>query len=219
MNFETIRVWFSKLGSARYISHLDLTRNMARALKLSGLPLWYTEGFNPRVYMSFAMPLSLGTAGEREIMDLRFVEPVPFPQIVERLGERLPKDLPVLAAAAPVHKLEEISWAEYELSLETEDSAALAQKLQDLLALQTIQVLKHSKKGDREVDIRPDFSDMEISCPDKETVALAMRLPCSVGGAVNPSLLLEALKRYEGEAPYARIVRKRLLLPDFSEIC
>ena len=44
---KNVRIWFEKKGAARYISHLDLTRNMARGLKLSGLPVWYTEGYNP----------------------------------------------------------------------------------------------------------------------------------------------------------------------------
>ena len=60
---ETVRVWFRKAGAAKYISHLDLTHCMGRALKLSRLPVWYTEGFNPRIYMTYAMPLSLGVAG------------------------------------------------------------------------------------------------------------------------------------------------------------
>ena len=56
----TIRVWFTKTGEASYISLLDLQRVMQRALKRSGLPVWYTLGFNPHIYMTFAAPLSLG---------------------------------------------------------------------------------------------------------------------------------------------------------------
>ena len=40
----TIRVWFTKTGEASYISLLDLQRVMQRALKRSGLPVWYTLG-------------------------------------------------------------------------------------------------------------------------------------------------------------------------------
>ena len=55
-----VRLWFQKCGDARYISHLDLSRCMQRALKRSGLPIWYTEGFNPHAYVTFALPLSMG---------------------------------------------------------------------------------------------------------------------------------------------------------------
>ena len=78
---KNVRVWFEKKGAVRYISHLDLTRCMSRGLKLSGLPVWYTEGFNPRIYMTYAMPLSLGVCGERECMDIRLLEEMPLDQI------------------------------------------------------------------------------------------------------------------------------------------
>ena len=55
-----VRVWFHKTGPIRYISHLDLMRTMTRAIRRSGIDLWYTEGFNPHPYMTFALPLSLG---------------------------------------------------------------------------------------------------------------------------------------------------------------
>ena len=90
---ETVRVWFRKAGAAKYISHLDLTHCMGRALKLSRLPVWYTEGFNPRIYMTYAMPLSLGVAGERECMDIRLTQPVPYGEVADRLGRHLPQGL------------------------------------------------------------------------------------------------------------------------------
>ena len=88
---KNVRVWFEKKGAVRYISHLDLTRNMARGLKLSGLPVWYTEGFNPRIYMTYAMPLSLGVCGERECMDIRLTEEVPYSELTVRLNTCLPR--------------------------------------------------------------------------------------------------------------------------------
>src|SRR5699024_10261163 len=95
---KNVRVWFEKKGAVRYISHLDLTRNMARGLKLSGLPVWYTEGFNPRIYMTYAMPLSLGVCGERECMDIRLTEEVPFSELTVRLNACLPRGLRALEA-------------------------------------------------------------------------------------------------------------------------
>ena len=218
MDFITVRVWFEKKGAVQYISHLDLTRVMARALKLSGLPLWYTEGFNPRIYMTYAMPLSLGIRGERECMDIRLTEPVPFDEIVSRLDRRLPADAKILEAAEPQRKFEEIQYAEYEVLLEGADSGALEGELRELLAMPQLLVMKHGKKGDREVDIKPYFVGAEIRREGPAAVSLGFRLPCGVQGSVNPQLLLEAMRRYQGVEPDARITRKRLLLKDFSEI-
>lgn len=213
---KNVRVWFEKKGSVRYISHLDLTRCMARGLKLSQLPVWYTEGFNPRIYMTYAMPLSLGVCGERECMDIRLTEELPLEQIPEMLNAHLPKDLRVLAASEPVDKFEDIQFGDYEILLESENPAALQEKLQKLLGRETILVRKHTKKGDRDVDIKPDFAQVTCSCQEGG-VFLTMRLPCSVNGSINPALLLEALKQYEEAEPFCTITRKQLLTKDFSE--
>ena len=58
--FYTVRFRFAKVRSAKYISHLDLSRLLARAIRRTDLPVWYTQGFNPHVYMGFSLPLPLG---------------------------------------------------------------------------------------------------------------------------------------------------------------
>ena len=67
---KDIRIRFEKTGRARYISHLDLTRAMTRAVRRAGLPIWYTEGFNKHPYLTFAAPLSLGFEGTDESLSL-----------------------------------------------------------------------------------------------------------------------------------------------------
>lgn len=214
---QNVRIWFKKAGAAQYISHLDLAHCMARALKLSGLPVWYTQGFNPRIYMAFAMPLSLGASGERECMDIRLTEETRLEGIPGLVNARLPQDISVFAASRPVAKLDAIAYADYELRLEAEDSGQLRQQLEELLAREAIRVMKHGKKGDKELDIKPYFQDTAIEARPGGLL-LSVRLPCSVSGSVNPRLLLDALKRYEGVEPYAEAVRKGLLLEDFSPI-
>ena len=214
---KNVRVWFEKKGAVRYISHLDLTRNMSRGIKLSGLPVWYTEGFNPRIYMTYAMPLSLGVCGERECMDIRLTEEFPLEEIAPRLNAHLPADLRALEATEPVDKFEEIQFGDYEVFLESQAPDVLQAKLDALLGREAILVRKHTKKGDKDFDIKPDFADIQV--PTQENgLLLQLRLPCSMSGSTNPALLLEALKQYEGEEPYSTITRKRLLLKDFSEI-
>ena len=63
-----VRIFFVKEGPSKYMSHLDLMRCMTRTLRRAGVPIWYTEGFNPHPFMTFAMPLSLGTSGLCETM-------------------------------------------------------------------------------------------------------------------------------------------------------
>ncbi len=215
---KNVRMWFKKGGAAKYISHLDLTHCMGRALKLSGLPIWYTQGFNPRIYMAYAMPLSLGVSGERECVDIRLTEEdFPLADVAGRVNLCLPDSISVWGVTEPLNKLDAIAFADYELRLEAGDSAGLKSQIEGLFAQGPVIVMKHGKKGDKELDIAPYFSGMALNAGPGYLEA-ALRLPCSVSGSINPSLLLDALKGCLGLAPYAEIHRKRLLLEDFSEI-
>ena len=62
---QPIRARFYKIGMLQCnISHLDLVRTMTRIITRAGIPAWYTQGFNPRLKLTFAMPLSIGTQSE-----------------------------------------------------------------------------------------------------------------------------------------------------------
>ena len=90
-----LRLFYRKRGRAKYISHLDITRCMQRSLKRAGLPVWYTQGFNPHMYMTFALPLALGYESDYECMDLRFTHLMEFEEIQTRLNAALPRDIQV----------------------------------------------------------------------------------------------------------------------------
>ena len=51
--WHEIRLRFSKTGRAKYIGHLDVNRVMSRALRRAGIPLWFTEGYNPTLICAF----------------------------------------------------------------------------------------------------------------------------------------------------------------------
>ena len=71
-----LRFKFRKGGSLQYVSHLDLVRTMHKVIVRAKLPLWYTEGFNPKPKMIFAAPLSIGTESLCEFMDIRMNEQI-----------------------------------------------------------------------------------------------------------------------------------------------
>lgn len=117
-DYKKIRVLYEKKGRARYISHLDINRLMQRVLKRAGLPVWYTEGFNPHMYLTFALPLSLGCESEAEYMDFRLTEDLPFDEICRRFNDSLPEGIHVREAFAPIHKTAEIARADYRILLQ-----------------------------------------------------------------------------------------------------
>lgn len=94
------RMQYSKLGPARYISHLDLLRSFERAGRRAGLPLAFTQGFNPHPKISFAAPLGVGTAGEAEYADLELTVNLPAEEVRKKLTPVLPEGLRLIEVRA-----------------------------------------------------------------------------------------------------------------------
>ncbi|MBX2860190.1 MAG: TIGR03936 family radical SAM-associated protein, partial [Vampirovibrio sp.] len=65
-----VRVAIQKKKSVKFLSHLDWLRMFQRALTRSGLPVAYTQGFNPKHKISFGPALSLGVESDGEYIDV-----------------------------------------------------------------------------------------------------------------------------------------------------
>ncbi len=190
-DFLTVRITFSKKGTARYISHLDLNRTMIRALRRAELPIWYTEGFNKHPYVTFAAPLSLGYEGERETMDVRLNTPMPMDELVMRLDAVMPTGLCILDAAPAVKKAGEVDRAVYRLRVDCEPS-----DIEQLLAMPSILVEKKTKKKTmKTMDLRLilDVADNRVERAADGTI-WELTLPCNSTDSVNPALVVTALK-------------------------
>lgn len=213
---KDVRVWFSKTGTARYISHLDLNRCMSRAFHKAKLPLWYTEGFNPHVFLTFAAPLSLGFESRKEAMDIRLIEEMPYEELIEKLNAGLPHEIRAWAVTEPEMKANDIANAEYILRLEAEDPAAAMEEMQGFLQEPEIVVEKHAKKGVKLVDIKPYFLDMQFELQPEE-LKMTVRLPAGNQGGINPMLFVEAAEKFLQKSLLVRVERTCLMDAEFRE--
>ena len=87
---------FSKEGDARFLSHLDVSRLLERALRRSGLPVRTTQGFNPRLRVAFTDALPLGLASEGEWATVTLDEDLAPETVTERLRPTLPETFRVV---------------------------------------------------------------------------------------------------------------------------
>ena len=191
---QRVRATFEKKGRAKYISHLDLNRCMLRTFRRSGLPIWYTEGFHSHPYYSFALALSLGFESSCEILDFNLNEDIPFDEIKERLNAVMPEGMRIIKVADQKQKITAIAKAEYSFSLTTENTDGLFSAVQALIEQPQILIEKKTKKGMKEVDIKPDMEIVSCEKTDN-SVDMVMRLPAGTQTNYNPSLFIEALKR------------------------
>jgi radical SAM-linked protein len=98
------RIRYSKGAAVRFISHLDVVRAVLRALAISGLPVVYTQGFNPHPKLSFGPPLPVGATGDAEFFDLEFTRPLAAEEIEVKFGAGLPEGLGLLSVSALTSK-------------------------------------------------------------------------------------------------------------------
>jgi radical SAM family uncharacterized protein/radical SAM-linked protein len=88
-----IRLEYSKTGMARYLSHLELTAALIRAMRRAEFPFRYSEGFHPAPKISFGPALRVGVAGRREYLDLELIAPVDIEKAREALNRTLPEGI------------------------------------------------------------------------------------------------------------------------------
>jgi radical SAM-linked protein len=215
-----VRIRFSKLGRARFISHLDLNRCMARAVKRSGLPVWYTEGFNPHPYITFALPLSIFFGSRCEAMDLRLGDDVSFEQAKERLGAQMPEGIEILEVSEPVMKVSEIAFAKYLTLLDFGDTpgGVLSAKLEDMLALPELKIDKETKHAVRTIDVKPIICAAGASHSAGDGFIRIEALYPAGQDNINPSCAVTAISRYTGLEPeLADITREQIYDSNLAE--
>jgi len=90
-----IRLQFSKTGSARYLSHLELTSALIRAMRRASFPFKYSKGFSSVPIMSFGPALRVGIAGLREYVETELLLPFNAESGIELLNSALPDGMHV----------------------------------------------------------------------------------------------------------------------------
>ena len=111
-----LRMAFKKTGMIKFISHLDTIRLFNRAIQRAGVPILWSEGFNPHQKLSIAQPLSVGMESEFEVMDLEVEDGADPEKIKAMLNEALPEGMEIIEATAdfdPKSVFERIAKTQY----------------------------------------------------------------------------------------------------------
>lgn len=192
----TVRIKFTKTGTLKFISHLDLQRTFNRCLIRSRLPVWYTQGFNPHAKLVFSLPLSVGCESVCEYVDIKIERDIPLSEIKERLSAQFTDEMLILDVYYPTRKFSEITYAEYESRIKCKkDTENVAKDIEKLLTTSPLNMIKRSKSGEKEIDIIPFIK--KISCtPDTESGSLLLSmtlLASATEGNLNPEYPIKAV--------------------------
>jgi radical SAM-linked protein len=188
MTTASYRLWFSKRGRERFLSHLDLARLFGRAIRRAALPVRFSEGFTPRPSVSFPLALGIGIESEDEIAEVVLLEELEPDGVRERFNGQLPEGVRILR----VERLEPgdraiVESVEVEV-IEPPAPADWAERAAGLMARAEVWVERDRGGEPRRVDIRPYLQ--EFRC---EEGRLIMVLKVTPQGTARPSEPLQAL--------------------------
>jgi radical SAM-linked protein len=176
---ERYRLRFAKTGPSALLGHLDLIRELPRAIRRGGVKMAYTAGFHPKPDMAFGPALSLGVASSDEYVDVKLIDAPEVQALLAQLNGVTCDGLQFLAAARltpldpPLAKL--IDAARYvialpELSLvELGGRAGLEARVAEFLATQSHRVRREIKGIGKWVDVRELVADLRLG--DAESLA------------------------------------------------
>ncbi len=210
------RVVFSKTGMGKYISHLDLLRCFTRAIQRSGLPVVYSQGFNPHQKMTFSLPLPIGVTSECETVDIQFEDGITPVEIQEKLNQNLPMDMKVLAVHEPMIKAADIVSAEYSMRAFTKKGAE-EKRLQDFFGSGEILVSKKTKKkGEKQINLMEYLRAWEVVEVAEDNFDLRVVLDAGGERNLKPDILASAMGEFLTECEISdwEIHRQKIFCKD-----
>jgi radical SAM-linked protein len=215
-----MKMWvvFSVRDRLKYIGHLDLMRFMQRALRRAGLPVRYSQGFNPHILLSFAAPLPVGTEGLREVMEVPLSEAIAPAAFVEQLNLALPPlircQIARLVEDSQTAPMAVLAAAQFQIT-PLEQADVLLAAVPVLAEREQYLSTRKGKRGISHVDIRPLIYNMVV-----RDNALYATLALHPSGTCKPAQLIAALCEIAGleEAPACAVVRTALLTQTFAPL-
>ncbi len=190
-----VRLRFFKRGSLAYIAHLDLVRTLTKAIARAGIPVRYSEGFNPHPRLSFATAMSIGLESDCEFLDIRLTKTVDPALLMEAFNLSLTPEIQATEAYLPTAKFTDIAYSSYRIEILTEGaSAELAKCCEDALTGGPVTVFKRSKSGDKDTDISGSIREVRVKY-ENGALVLDTVLTADNAGFLNPEYLVTYLKQ------------------------
>ncbi|WP_425270260.1 TIGR03936 family radical SAM-associated protein [Flexivirga meconopsidis] len=185
---------YAKRGRLRFSSTRDFQRALERALRRADIPTAFSAGFHPHPKISYANAAPTGTASEAEYFEVQLRERREPAEVLTALDAALPDGLDILAVAeaeqgALADRLQGSRWR---LDFPAEAGSRVADAAARLLDLDTAEVSRMTKRGERSFDVRAAIVALTA---DGGSLELVLRHQTPL---VRPDDVLAALHRHAG---------------------
>jgi len=209
-----IRMVFKKIGKTKFISHLGLIRIIERAVRFTGFPVAFSEGFNPKPKIAMGPPLSSGLESYSEWVDIIMKESVDIEIFQREINKFLPRGMKVLKACVIPLNSPALN-AIIKISIYRIDALSNKQinknKIEDFLKQEKILFKKVRKKSTRIIDIKPLIKTLEIISLEKDKISLEVSIKMEKGGTIKPQELIEEMNTSGIDLNINKISRINLL--------
>ena len=166
-----VRVKFSKYGPVKFVGHLDVMRYFQKAIRRAEIDVAYSEGFSPHQKLSFAAPLSVGHTSSGEYFDLELCSLNNTEELKTALQSAMVEGIDILDVRllddAEGNAMASVEAASYYVTIR--DGVVLPdgfmEKLSAFYAQDNIPVVKETKRGHREINLKESIYDLSVvSC-------------------------------------------------------
>lgn len=217
-----IRIKFRKYGIMKFIGHLDIMRYFQKAMRRADIDICYSSGFSPHMIMSFASPLGVGLTSDGEYLDIEIGNEQSSASAVKRLNAVMAEGIEVLSfRRIPEEKASNamslVAAADYEVRFRDEKFLPdnLMEAWVSFYHQSAIPIVKKTKKGERELDLKPLIYQAECR-PSSDGSCIFLRLSAGSADNIKPELVMEAFAAYAGFSipEFALLIHRKELYAD-----
>jgi radical SAM family uncharacterized protein/radical SAM-linked protein len=196
-------IHYQRQGRARLLGHLELLQVIFRVLKRAGLPVLFSQGFNPFPKISFSPALSVGIESLAEFCIAETDTPLAD---LEAWRERLTAQMPAGMEVTSMQLGSKVQPAKVDIDFRVSFSRSLdPQVVQVFLASDEYPICVVRKKQARTLDARPMVKVMRLVNP--ETLDLTMSVEAAKVGVKPLELVTTVFGLSQDEIPRVRILK------------
>jgi radical SAM family uncharacterized protein/radical SAM-linked protein len=170
---QRLRAVFEKTGNGRYIGHIDFTEIIKRALRMAGMPVAFSRGFNKREKISCGYPVPIGIESISEMVDIELYEKIlteDFIKFTEKINASLPEFIRLKSITEKDDKLTIMAMTEaIEYRVKFQDAGHIRQILSFINSSETF--TKNGKKGRQAYSLSEVLHSYKA---DNETITLTL---------------------------------------------
>ena len=191
---DKLRLVYEQTGRAKWMSHLDTMRTLQRVMNRAGVPIKYSEGFNPHALISILLPLSVGTESLCQLADIRVREEMDIVSMPQRLTAVMPEGLRVVDCYENGGKPAEVKWLRVQgiWEYETTDTDQMAARLRELFS-GSVEVTRRTKRGEGLFALHEHIRELEF-LPEGGILRVSGVVSCNEP-VVNPDLITAAVEQ------------------------